>query len=98
VREELWPALRAISSDNLEGDPNNFDISLALGLSSSDHLALHGLRADLKKSKALAERYDEIQIVNNSPGIQKDLVQVEDEISDIVESETDTAQKSLDFF
>ncbi|MDG1525508.1 MAG: AAA family ATPase [Candidatus Thalassarchaeaceae archaeon] len=98
VREELWPALRAISSDNLEGDPDNFDISLALGLLSSDHLALHGLRANLKKSKALAERYDEIQIVNNSPGIQKDLVQVEDEISDIVESETDTAQKSLDFF
>ena len=42
VREELWPALRAISSDGLDGDPENFDISLALGLSSSDHLALHG--------------------------------------------------------
>ena len=98
VREELWPALRAISSDKLEGDPENFDISLALGLSSSDHLALHGLRVNLKTSKALAERYDEIQIVNASPGIQSDFLQIEEEINDEDESQGDSAQKSLDFF
>jgi len=98
VREELWPALRAISSDKLGGDPENFDISLAFGLSSSDHLALHGLRANLKTSKALAETYDEIQIVNASPGVQTDLEQVEDEIHEDSEQVTDSAQKSLDFF
>ena len=99
VREELWPALRAISSDKLEGDPENFDVSLAFGLSSSDHLALHGLRSNLKTSKALAERYEEVQIVNASPGIQDDMgqlsddIQTEDEVSSYVSN-----QKSLDFF
>jgi hypothetical protein len=100
VREELWPALRAISSETLAGDAENFDISLAFGLSASDHLALHGLRANLKTSKALAERYEEVQIVNASPGMQDDLAQLTDD-SD-VESESDggsdSAQKSLDFF
>ena len=99
VREELWPALRAISSDKMGGDPENFDISLAFGLSSSDHLALHGLRSNLKTSKALAEKYDEIQIVNNSPGIQDDIGQITDELStDVDEKVDDSAQKSLDFF
>ena len=97
VREELWPALRAISSDGLDGDPENFDISLALGLSSSDHLALHGLRSSLKSSKELASRYDEIQIVEQSPGLQESLGEISDEI-ETVESEQNSAQKSLDFF
>jgi len=98
VREELWPALRAISSDKLGGDPENFDISLAFGVSSSDHLALHGLRVNLKTSKALAETYDEVQIVNASPGVQGDLEQIHDEIDEEVEPQSDSAQKSLDFF
>ena len=93
----MWPALRAISSDALDADPENFDISLALGLSSSDHLALHGLRASLKSSKALAMRYDEIQIVNHSPGLQESLADIEEEIEE-TDSEPDSAQKSLDFF
>ena len=97
VREELWPALRAISSDGLDGDPENFDISLALGLSSSDHLALHGLRSSLKSSKELSSRYDEIQIVEESPGLQESLGEISDEI-ETVESEQNSAQKSLDFF
>ncbi|MEE2759390.1 MAG: AAA family ATPase [Candidatus Thermoplasmatota archaeon] len=97
VREELWPALRAISGDELEGDPENFEISLALGLSSSDHLALHGLRSNLKSSKALAQRYDEIQIVDESPGLQESLAEVAEEIAD-EEQGADSAQKSLDFF
>ena len=97
VREELWPALRAISSDGLDGDPENFDISLALGLSSSDHLALHGLRSSLKSSKELASRYDEIQIVEESPGLQESLGEISGEI-ETVESEQNSAQKSLDFF
>ncbi len=99
VREELWPALRAISSDKLEGDPENFDISLAFGLSSSDHLALHGLRSNLKTSKALAKRYEEIQIVDASPGIQDDFTQLSDDMhEEEEESNNDSAQKSLDFF
>ena len=100
VREELWPALRAISSEKLGSDSENFDISLAFGLSSSDHLALHGLRANLKTSKALAERYEELQIINASPGVQEDMAQMaqDSDDGDGPESRTDSAQKSLDFF
>ena len=102
VREELWPALRAISSDKLDSDPENFAISLSLGLSSSDHLALHGLRSNLKTSKALAARYEEIQIVNASPGIQDSLMQIEEDFRENVtennDATTDGSQKSLDFF
>ena len=102
VREELWPALRAISSNQLDSDPENFDISLSLGLSSSDHLALHGLRSNLKTSKAIAAQYDEIQIVNASPGIQESLAQIEEDIEETVneksEDSVDPSQKSLDFF
>ena len=101
VREELWPALRAISSENLGGDAENFDISLAFGLSAGDHLALHGLRANLKTSKSLAERYEEVQIVDASPGMKGDMAQMADDTDDTdndVESGSDSAQKSLDFF
>jgi len=99
VREELWPALRAISSDKMDGDPDNFDISLAFGLSSSDHLALHGLRSNLKTSKVLAEKYDEIQIVNNSPGIQEDFEKIPNDTTSEDEGRSeDSTQKSLDFF
>ena len=97
VREELWPALRAISSDGLDGNPENFDISLALGLSSSDHLALHGLRSNLKSSKALAARYDEIQIVEESPSLQVSFTEMSKE-SDESDNDKNNAQKSLDFF
>jgi replication factor C large subunit len=97
VREELWPALRAISSEAMNADAENFDVSLAFGLSASDHLALHGLRSNLKTSTALAERYEEVQIVEESPGMKGDLEQMVDE-SDGDESGRDSAQKSLDFF
>jgi len=100
VREELWPALRAVSSEKLGSDSENFDISLAFGLSASDHLALHGLRANLKASKALAERYEELQIVNASPGVQEDMMQMaqDSDIENESDSGGDSAQKSLDFF
>ena len=98
VREELWPALRAISSEKLEGNAENFDISLAFGLSAGDHLALHGLRANLKTSKSLAERYEEVQIVDASPGLKGDMAQLADDTDEDTESGGDSAQKSLDFF
>jgi hypothetical protein len=47
----------------------------------------------------LAEKYDEVQIVNASPGVQSDLQRIDDEIIEVADQTTeDTAQKSLDFF
>ncbi len=101
AREELWPALRAISSEKMEGDPESFEISMAFGFSSSDHLALHGLRASLVKSKKLAERYDEIQIIQSSAGLNQDLEDIsslENDQLDAEKNHNSPSQKSLDFF
>ena len=103
VREELWPALRAITTDNLGGDPNDFDLSLALNLSSEDHLALHGMSSSLVKSKKLAAQYDEAQIMLESPGIAADLTEITEVIEQVTSSDesnddTDSSQKTLDFF
>jgi hypothetical protein len=97
----LWPALRAISSEKMEGDPESFEISMAFGFSSSDHLALHGLRASLVKSKKLAERYDEIQIIQSSAGLNQDLEDIsslENDQLDAGKNHNSPSQKSLDFF
>ncbi|MEE3083740.1 MAG: AAA family ATPase [Candidatus Thermoplasmatota archaeon] len=100
VREELWPALRAISTEELGADPDKFELSLALNLSAEDHLVLHGLNMNLVKNKKLAQRYEDMQIVESSPGIELDLGEIESDIESI-ESDTestDSAQKTLDFF
>jgi len=100
VREELWPALRAISTEELGANPEKFELSLALNLSAEDHLVLHGMKMHLVKNKKLAQRYEEMQIVQSSPGIETDFEDLENEIdSDFDTSEsTDSAQKTLDFF
>ena len=101
AREELWPALRAVSSEQMGGESENFDISLAFGFSSSDHLALHGLRANLVKNKKLAERYDEIQMMHNSASLNFDLEDISNqERQHAVDGEIDNmaGQRSLDFF
>ena len=101
VREELWPPLRAVVSDALGGDPEFFDLSLALGLSAGDHLALHGLRANLKTSKALALRYEEVQILQVSPGLQEDLAhtseRIEEHDASVESDQPDPSQQTLDF-
>ena len=81
-------------------DPEKFELSLALNLSAEDHLVLHGMKINLVKNKKLAQRYEEMQIVQSSPGIETDFGEMENEIEsegDGAES-TDSAQKTLDFF
>ena len=61
---------------------------------------LHGLNMNLVKNKQLAQRYEDMQIVESSPGIELDLSEIESDIeSEGTEDETtDSAQKPLDFF
>jgi len=53
VREELLPSLVAIQS----ADGEDFSTSLALSLSAEEHVAICGLKASLKSTKTLMERY-----------------------------------------
>lgn len=103
VREELWPSLRAMASDALGGDAEDFEISLALGLSGQDHLTLHGLRSNLKTSQALVERYEEAAAIAASASLSRDLRQVAAsvEAAEEVEEEDpgpDPSQSTLDLF
>ena len=103
VREELWPPLRAIVSESMGGDPQDFSISLDLDLSSTDHLALHGLPVSRAGSKALIRAYDEAHILANAAKIEADLVEVmqEPEPEPPLQEEgpePDAAQKKFDFF
>ena len=53
VREELLPSLVAVQSENSE----DFSISIALGLSPEEHVAICGLTASHRSTKELMERY-----------------------------------------
>ncbi|MDP6905798.1 MAG: AAA family ATPase [Candidatus Thalassarchaeaceae archaeon] len=99
VREELWPTLRAVTGNELGGDCEDFSLSLALNLSADDHIALHGLNANLVKNKKLASRYEEAYLIQSSPGLTQDLAEIVEEIGiERSEREVDESQKTLDFF
>ncbi|MGB2237542.1 MAG: hypothetical protein ACPH4H_08080, partial [Candidatus Poseidoniaceae archaeon] len=53
VREELLPSLVAVQSENSE----DFSISIALGLSPEEHVAICGLAVSHRSTKELMERY-----------------------------------------
>jgi len=53
VREELLPSLVAVQSENSE----DFSISIALGLSPEEHVAICGLTVSHRSTKELMERY-----------------------------------------
>ena len=58
-REEIWPILLAVHDDSLGGDSSDFSISVNLGLSVEDHLALHGIPKSSKEGKSVIKSFDE---------------------------------------
>ena len=60
ARAELLPVLTAAVSDaGRLGDPEHLDLSMELGLSGSEHLALTGKPATHRTSKDLVRRYED---------------------------------------
>ena len=57
VREELLPSLIAVQLQ----DPNDFEISLSLGLLPEEHVALCGLKVSHRSTKELMEVYSQKQ-------------------------------------
>ncbi|MGB0602711.1 MAG: hypothetical protein ACPGNS_03820, partial [Candidatus Poseidoniaceae archaeon] len=81
VREELLPSLVAVQSDNSE----DFAISIALGLSPEEHVAICGLTVSHRSTKELMERYAKELEKSNSDSIvpiAEDITEVETDIED----------------
>jgi len=62
TRDELLPALKLMLHEKTElGMPENFNISLALGLDASEHVALCGLAKSRRSTKELMSSYEQAQ-------------------------------------
>ena len=83
AREEILPPLIAIQSQ----DPNDFSISLSLGLSAEEHAAISGLSISHRSTKELMERYT----LKQSKELEKLSLEVttEDEVEDSIEEDTE---------
>ena len=83
VREELLPSLVAVQSENSE----DFSISIALGLSPEEHVAICGLKVSHRSTKELMERYAKELEKSNSESI----IPI---VEDIHEGETDSEDET----
>ena len=92
VREELLPSLVAVQSENSD----DFSISIALGLSPEEHVAICGLPISHRSTKELMERYakelEKSGLDNQSPVVEENTdAQTENE----EESPSDSGQMKL---
>lgn len=103
VRREFLPLLSALSrEDSVIGDPNEFAISLSLGLSSQEHATLCSMPVSRKSTKAMMKAFDEAEQKWKEPLIAEIIeevpveVEVEEVAKAVVEEPTiDSAQKTL---
>ena len=103
VRREFMPLLSALHQENpVFGDPNRFEVSLALGLSADEHVALCNLPVSRKSTKALIQAYEQAEEQWKDPVIDSVLEELhEEELSPEPEADPepevkrDSAQRTL---
>ncbi len=102
VRREFMPLLSVLHQENpVFGDPNRFEISLALGLSAEEHAALCNLPLSRKSTKALLKEYEDAEeqwkspIINSVLEVLDDVVETESEPEQQPEPKRDSAQRTL---
>ena len=103
VRREFMPLLSALHQENpVFGDPNRFEISLALGLSADEHVALCNLPVSRKSTKAIIQAYEQAEQQWRDPFIdsvidefQDEIFEPEPEVEEEPESKRDSAQRTL---
>ncbi len=98
VRREFMPLLSALHQENpVFGDPNRFEISLALGLSADEHVALCNLPVSRKSTKALIQAYEQAEEKWKDPIIDSVLEEFHEDVSEpesVVEEEPETIRDS----
>ncbi|CAI8284669.1 MAG: Uncharacterised protein [Candidatus Poseidoniaceae archaeon] len=103
VRREFMPLLSALHQENpVFGDPNRFEVSLALGLSADEHVALCNLPVSRKSTKALIQAYEQAEEKWKDPVIDSVLEEMhqeelspEPEVEPEQAAKTDSAQRTL---
>ena len=103
VRREFLPLLSALSrEDSVVGDPNDFAISLSLGLSSQEHATLCNMPVSRKSTKDMMKAYDEAEQKWKEPIVAQIIEElpVEEPIEEVVEETIeeptiDSAQRTL---
>ena len=103
VRREFLPLLSALSrDDSVIGDPNEFAISLSLGLSSQEHATLCNMPVSRKSTKAMMKAFDEAEQKWKEPLIAEIIeeIPVDEEVDEVVEAVVeeptiDSAQRTL---
>ena len=102
VRRECLPVLSVLHQENpVFGDPNRFEISLALGLSAEEHAALCNLPLSRKSTKALIKEYEDAEeqwkspIINSVLEVLEHVVETESEPEQQPEPKRDSAQRTL---
>ena len=103
VRREFLPLLSALSrEDSVIGDPNEFAISLSLGLSSQEHATLCNMPVSRKSTKAMMKAFDEAEQKWKEPLIAEIIeeIPVDEEVDEVVEAVVeeptiDSAQRTL---
>ncbi len=94
AREELWPPLIALHEGDGAPPVHDFSLSMELDLDGSEHVLLHGLKKNLKSTKELVEKYEEMRYSTLQ------VEPIKQEVSD-TGSETKSlpqGQKKLEFF
>ena len=103
VRREFMPLLSALHQENpVFGDPNRFEVSLALGLSADEHVALCNLPVSRKSTKALIQAYEQAEEQWKDPVIDSVLEELQEEesspepeVEPEPEVKRDSAQRTL---
>ena len=74
------PLLSALHQENpVFGDPNRFEISLALGLSAEEHAALCNLPLSRKSTKALIQEFEKAEEDWKDPVIDSVLEEIQED-------------------
>ena len=97
------PLLSALHQENpVFGDPNRFEVSLALGLSADEHVALCNLPRSRQSTKALIQAYEQAEERWKDPVIDcvleelhEEEFQPEPEPEQEPEQKRDSAQRTL---
>jgi replication factor C large subunit len=76
VREELWPNLLAVHDPDIGGDPMDLSLSIKLGLTAEDHLALYGIAKSKPMGVKILKAFNEL----NNEEEEYDPVPVHEEI------------------
>jgi replication factor C large subunit len=101
VRREFLPLLSALSrEDSVIGDPNDFAISLSLGLSSQEHATLCNMPVSRKSTKTMMKAFDEAEQKWKEPIVAQIIEPAEEPVEEVAEPAVeeptiDSAQRTL---